>query len=99
MLSDWKNTYDGAIVPSKIATGLVRRVSDITDGTSSTLLIGEKLVDGKFAFAEGEQAAGCYEEQGYIVGWDLDAVGYATGFNERDGPLAKGVRSLPSRNN
>jgi prepilin-type N-terminal cleavage/methylation domain-containing protein len=81
------NTYDGAVVPSKNinANGkplnLVRKISDITDGTSSSLMVAEKFVDGAFAFSREEQNH-CNEDQGWVDGWDNDAVGDATGFKK-----------------
>jgi prepilin-type N-terminal cleavage/methylation domain-containing protein len=83
------NTFDGALVPSKNIThtgsgkpvGLVRKITDIVDGTSSTLMVGEKFVDGAFAFSTDEQNH-CNEDQGWVDGWDNDAVGDATGFKK-----------------
>jgi prepilin-type N-terminal cleavage/methylation domain-containing protein len=75
--SDTVNKYDGAIVPSKSVSGRVRRITDIVDGTSTTLLVGEKFVD--YAYAYGA-TGGCNEDQGWINGWDNDAIGYAVGF-------------------
>ena len=80
------NTYDGALVPSKNKAGLVRKVSDITDGASSTLMVAEKFVDGAFAFSSDEQNH-CNEDQGWVDGWDNDAVGDATGFKKDQGSL------------
>jgi hypothetical protein len=81
------NTYDGALVPSKNVTangkplGLVRKLSDITDGASSSLMVAEKFVDGAFARSTDEQNH-CNEDQGWVDGWDNDAVGDATGFKK-----------------
>src|SRR5438270_491434 len=55
------NTYDGALVPSKNvqangkSLGLVRKLTDISDGTSSTMMVAEKFVGGVFAFDSTEQ--------------------------------------------
>jgi type II secretory pathway pseudopilin PulG len=81
------NAFDGALVPSKSASRLVRRVSDITDGTSTSLMVAEKFVDGAFAFSHSGENGGCNEDQGYVDGWDNDAVGYAVGFNGKGSPL------------
>ena len=75
--SDAANKYDGAIVPSQSVSNRVRKLVDIVDGTSTTLLVGEKFVDWAYAFGE---TGGCNEDQGWIDGWDNDAVGYAYGF-------------------
>jgi prepilin-type N-terminal cleavage/methylation domain-containing protein len=79
------NSYDGALVPSKMASNRVRKITDIVDGTSSSLLVGEKFVDGKFAYSPDGQVGGCNEDQGYVDGWDNDAIGYAVGFGDAGG--------------
>jgi prepilin-type N-terminal cleavage/methylation domain-containing protein len=84
------NSLDGAIVPSKLGCGLVRKLGDITDGTSNTLLIGEKFVDAAFAFDPGN--GGCNDDEGYVDGWDNDTVCFANGGN-----LAAGPVELPKR--
>jgi prepilin-type N-terminal cleavage/methylation domain-containing protein len=74
------NAFDGALVPSKSVSSQVRKISDIVDGTSSTMLVGEKFVDGAFAFTNTEESGGCNEDQGWVDGWDNDAVGFAAGY-------------------
>jgi prepilin-type N-terminal cleavage/methylation domain-containing protein len=74
----WHNVFDGAVVPSKNFSRLARKITDITDGTSQTLLLGEKSVDPTVAWETDPGA--CNEEQGYVGGWDYDAVGFANGY-------------------
>jgi prepilin-type N-terminal cleavage/methylation domain-containing protein len=80
-------SYDGAIVPCK-NTGrhLVRKLADITDGTSSTLLIGEKYVSGIAAWT----TSSCGDERGYVDGWDNDTIGHAFGPLPGDGDADDG---------
>ncbi len=84
-------SYDGAVVPSKsyLNLGITRKLADITDGTSSTLLIGEKFVIAAGAYdptwqrppnVPGPNAYGpCNDDQGYVDGWDNDAICFAEG--------------------
>jgi hypothetical protein len=75
-------SYDGALVPSKTGysavQGLVRRIGDITDGTSSTLLVAEKFVDPAKAW-NASDTSDCGDDQGWVDGWDNDAVGCLEG--------------------
>src|SRR5947208_6722828 len=45
------NSYDGALVPTKSVSALVRKLADVSDGTAHTLLVGEKFVDANFAYS------------------------------------------------
>jgi prepilin-type N-terminal cleavage/methylation domain-containing protein len=80
------NSYDGAIVPAKTVSHLVRRLPDITDGTASTLLLGEKYVDADFAYTAG-LAGGCNDDQGWVDGWDNDTICFTNGFHGQGGPV------------
>jgi prepilin-type N-terminal cleavage/methylation domain-containing protein len=75
-------SYDGALVPSKHGysgvQGLVRKIGDITDGTSSTFMVGEKFVDPAKAW-NASDTSDCADDQGWVDGWDNDAVGCAEG--------------------
>ena len=79
-----RNSYDGAIVPSKSVSHLVRRISDITDGTASTLLVGEKYVDADLAYSDHDV---CNDDQGWVDGWDNDTICFANGFRGKEGPV------------
>jgi len=80
------NSYDGALVPSKSASHLVRKLGDITDGTATTLLVGEKYVDANFAYTTGS-IGGCNDDQGWVDGWDNDTICFANGFHGQGGPI------------
>jgi prepilin-type N-terminal cleavage/methylation domain-containing protein len=77
-----QGTYDGALVPSKTGysgvQGLVRRIGDITDGTSSTLMVAEKFVDPAKAW-NASDTSDCADDQGWVDGWDNDSIGCAEG--------------------
>jgi prepilin-type N-terminal cleavage/methylation domain-containing protein len=80
------NSLDGAIVPSKSASRLVRKLADITDGTSNSLLIGEKFVDPLFAWDTNYSSLTCNDNEGYVDGWDNDTICFANGENGQGGP-------------
>jgi prepilin-type N-terminal cleavage/methylation domain-containing protein len=69
-------TYDGAVVPSHSEPPhLVRKLADITDGTSSTLLLGEKYVGGAVAWTKPS----CNDDKGYVDGWGKNTICYGSG--------------------
>ncbi|MFT5527553.1 MAG: prepilin-type N-terminal cleavage/methylation domain-containing protein [Pirellulaceae bacterium] len=81
-LGESHNALDGPIVPSTYrgatggsgGSGIRRNLRDITDGTSSTLLIGEKwLTLGAF------NGSSCNDDQGWVDGWDNDTICFSRG--------------------
>jgi prepilin-type N-terminal cleavage/methylation domain-containing protein len=75
-------SMDGPIVPAKARSGKRVRITDIKDGTSNTILIGEKMLYHK-AFTNQSY---CSDDQGFVDGWDNDTMGYAYGGNGSGGP-------------
>jgi type II secretory pathway pseudopilin PulG len=74
-------TYDGAVVPSKSAAPrAVRKLTDITDGTSNTLLISEKYVGGAVAWTKSS----CNDKYGYVDGWGNDTLIHAKMARDKD---------------
>jgi prepilin-type N-terminal cleavage/methylation domain-containing protein len=86
------NSYDGPIVGSThqsqgyAASGIVRTWMSITDGTSNTLLIGEKY---QAYDAETNQ---CNTDQGYVDGWDNDMMVFSQSTQESPPP---GYSAIP----
>jgi prepilin-type N-terminal cleavage/methylation domain-containing protein len=81
-----QGSYDGAIVPTKSyqGLGLTRKITDIVDGTTNTLLIGEKYVEPVGAYdaqwtRDGSTYGPCNDDQGYVDGWDNDSICSAEG--------------------
>jgi prepilin-type N-terminal cleavage/methylation domain-containing protein/prepilin-type processing-associated H-X9-DG protein len=82
-------SFDGAIVPSKSfsdsnvsVSNLIRKIIDITDGTSLTLMVGEKYTDWVAAFdpnytRDGSTYGICNDDQGWTDGWDNDTICYS----------------------
>jgi prepilin-type N-terminal cleavage/methylation domain-containing protein len=68
-------SLDGPLVPSKILSNKARRVTDITDGTANTILVGEKMLYPN-AFRGSSY---CSDDQGYTDGWDNDTMAFAVG--------------------
>jgi prepilin-type N-terminal cleavage/methylation domain-containing protein len=72
-----KNTFDGPIVPSfNYGPKKKRRVRDITDGTSATMLIAEKYLSKTQMLGQ----TSCSEDQGFVDGWDNDAIASAISY-------------------
>jgi hypothetical protein len=51
------------------------RLSDVTNGTSNCLLVGEKYLNRQIAAAQPD----CNDDQGWTDGWDNDTICYADG--------------------
>lgn len=73
------NSLDGPLVPSGL--GPVRLVA-IPDGTSNTLLIGEKYLNRLRANASPD----CNDDQGWVDGWDNDTICFARGGSASNPP-------------
>jgi prepilin-type N-terminal cleavage/methylation domain-containing protein len=69
------NALDGPIVPSLSGSQHIVRLTDITRGTSNSLLIGEKYVNPADNGAGASQT--CNDDQGWIDGWDNDTICFA----------------------
>jgi len=61
------NSLDGPLLPS---TGSVVTFGNITDGSSNTLLVGEKWVNVTYY----NQATQCIDNEGWTNGWDNDTI-------------------------
>ncbi len=84
---------DGAIVPVTRLSHIKVRLDDIKDGTNNTILAGEKYLYEQ-AFNPGTSY--CSDDQGYVNGWDNDAIGLAYGDTGASVPPA---RFTPSTKN
>jgi prepilin-type N-terminal cleavage/methylation domain-containing protein len=69
--SYWSNSYDGPLCPSSVGPA---KFATITDGTSNTLLVGEKYLDRTIALTKPD----CNDDQGWVDGWDNDTIACAT---------------------
>jgi prepilin-type N-terminal cleavage/methylation domain-containing protein len=69
--------YDGPIVPASSTSPFKKvRLTDITDGTSNTILAGEKLI---YSEAWNPGTSYCSDDQGYTDGFDNDTMAFALG--------------------
>jgi prepilin-type N-terminal cleavage/methylation domain-containing protein len=68
------NTYDGPLVGSQASSGHKRFIAQITDGTSNTLLAGEKYLIGSLI-----GTSSCNNDQGWVDGWDNDMLTFSQG--------------------
>ncbi|MEY4395443.1 MAG: hypothetical protein RL595_2692 [Planctomycetota bacterium] len=75
------NSLDGPLVPSpKDSAGNNQstktiKLSNIKDGTSNTLLVGEKYLNLKAASTTSD----CNDDQGWVDGWDNDTICFVRG--------------------
>lgn len=65
------NTLDGAFVPLK-----QRRITiaSITDGTSTTMLVGEKWLYFQWYDSRTSGPGSCIDNEGWVNGWDNDTI-------------------------
>jgi prepilin-type N-terminal cleavage/methylation domain-containing protein len=77
------NSLDGPLVPSLLESRKVVKTTSITDGTSNTLLIGEKWL----VATTDQTATDCNDDQGYRDGWDNDTICFAAGDKRAKTPL------------
>jgi len=69
------NALDGPIVPSTNMSKVTSKIKRITDGTSNTLLVGEKYLSAPAR----QGVSGCSDDQGWVDGWDNDAISFCRG--------------------
>lgn len=69
------NSLDGPLVPSTNNSGIVMTLNRIADGTSNTVLVGEKYLNKQRASISPD----CNDDQGWTNGWDNDTVCFARG--------------------
>jgi prepilin-type N-terminal cleavage/methylation domain-containing protein len=70
-----QNALDGPIVPSKSVSKISMRVKSIVDGTSNSMLIGEKYLNRISQMG----APSCNDDQGWVDGWDNDMIAFCRG--------------------
>jgi len=75
------NALDGPIVPTFSASNKKRRILDIKDGASNTLLIARSTSP---ATPSSEWVPRGNDDQGYVDGWDNDTICYSNGDNGND---------------
>jgi len=69
--------FDGPLVPATRLSHLKVRLSDIKDGTSETMLVGEKYLYHESFLGQTY----CAEDQGWVDGFDNDTMGFAQGYH------------------
>lgn len=69
------NSFDGPIVPSTSLSRNMRRMNDIADGLSNSIMVGEKYISSNAQAGRFD----CNNDQGYTDGWDNDAIVFAQG--------------------
>src|SRR5581483_3640036 len=72
-LNSGGNKLDGPIVPSSNFSGLTVKQSSITDGTSNTILVGEKYTSYQQLIKQS-----CNNDQGWVDGWDNDTIAFGS---------------------
>jgi hypothetical protein len=87
-LDETQNALDGAVVPSRTragatASGKQRIFSDMTDGTSTSLLVAEKWLTFR-SFRSNSPS--CNDDQGWVDGWDNDTICFGRGQYATDAP-------------
>ncbi len=87
-LGQGANSLDGAFTPF---TGPAVTFANITDGSSNTLLVGEKWVYYQWW---NETDGQCIDNEGWCNGWDNDGICYASNYTGWDNFMQPGNYSL-----
>jgi hypothetical protein len=75
-LSAPSNSLDGVFVPSPTSAGGSKvTMLSITDGTSNTLLVGEKWIYTQWYNDRTSGGGSCIDNEGWANGWDNDSIG------------------------
>jgi hypothetical protein len=72
------NSLDGVFVPAPKTAGCNKvTMTSITDGTSNTLLIGEKWLYHEWYNDRTSGGGACIDNEGWCNGWDNDSIGFS----------------------
>jgi prepilin-type N-terminal cleavage/methylation domain-containing protein len=74
------NSLDGIFVPSPLTSnpkGTPVNIALVTDGTSNTLLIGEKWLFNGWYDVRTTGTGWCIDNEGWCNGWDNDTIGFS----------------------
>jgi prepilin-type N-terminal cleavage/methylation domain-containing protein len=72
------NSLDGVFVPAPTSAGGNKvNMEAITDGTSNTLLIGEKWLYFQWYSDRTSGGGSCIDNEGWCNGWDNDSIGFS----------------------
>ena len=69
------NSLDGVFVPAPASTGGNKvTINSVTDGTSNTLLVGEKWLYNQWYSDRTSGGGACIDNEGWCNGWDNDTI-------------------------
>jgi prepilin-type N-terminal cleavage/methylation domain-containing protein len=87
--SSSSGSMDGPFVPSASVSTRKVTFANITDGTSTTLLVGEKYLNR----ATAATLPDCNDDQGWVDGWDNDTICFSQGY--QGGSLGVDISNVP----